>query len=634
LSSPLDREVKRVSSLLRESTIEQIRIYQDRFAVIGNIYKGFLERLIINGYDYGEALKFARRFFVEDEVWLAAVDGSRFVDQFFDMVVFYGGAFASLAKVLFLESDLAVSYSDSYLKEGQGISSCVPLYVNQVLELDQTFISKSGEEIKSAFRVGDTHILENTQIADSIMHFAEYYLAYRLLKDPRRKIGILLFDRTLSGDQAALIASTSNFDLWKGCAIYDYEVEGEKIDLNDLAFGRYALHNEALDTQPARGDYLKYRILWELANGPKRAEGICQCLGVSTEGKVNHVLRQLEFLSKKGYVTLDQKSGAYLIKDRYRTTWARLKKLVVDLGEKIFLEEIEPDRVANKLLIECGGSKKWVTTLDLNFLTLMCLYMIVEEAWKNNILLVGVTKDTAARDFKMHFTPILSNAGLLKVPVKPEEWLEVPSTDRMILQVASMQNPESVQPPWSLIEYDAAFKTLVPGEKGPSYVRGAIRDKISPERIFMKSYIQLLETSKEPKLRSNVLCIDRLAYPEYDLRDDTTIGFKHSISKAEDEIVRVIVYKDKSVSNPIQNFVLTLLSRTTHANIPELFGHNKPLFIADKIAKWHTGLAMKMVRSVKRLVLNNPEMRSFLFYMSTFRERREGIERGRRRRRS
>ena len=633
MSSSLDREVKRVSSLLKQSTIEQIEIYRERFAVAGEIYEGFLEKLIIDGYDYGKAVDFARQFFDRNEVWLAAVDGSRFMDQFFDMVVFYGGAFASLAKVSFLEDELAISYSESYLKEGQGISSCVPLYVNQVLELDQTFISKSGEEVKPTFKVGDEFLLENTRIADSIMHFAEYYLAYRLLKDPERRIGILLFDRTLSGDQAALIASTSNFDLWKGCAIYDSGVNGEKTDLNDLAFGRYAVCNEALDLPPARADYLRYRILLELIKGPKTAEDLCRKLGESTRGKIDHLLGQLEYLSKRRYIARESKSGVYLIKDKYRTTWARLKKLVEDLGQKIFFEEVEPEKMANKLLIESNGSKKWLTTLDLNFLTLFCLYMIVEEAWKNTVLLVGVTKDTAARDFKMHFTPILTNAGILKPPVKPEEWMEVPHTDRMILQVASMMNPEVIRPPWSLIEYDAAFKTLVPGE-GPWYVRGAIRDKISPERLFLKSYVQLLEASTEPRLRSNVLCIDRLVYPDHDLRNDTTLAFKHSISKAEDERIRVIVYKEKGLSNPIQNLVLTLLSKMTHANIPELFGHNKPLFIADKIAKWHTGLAMKMVRSVKRLVVNNPDMRSFLFYMSTFRERREGIEHGRRKRKS
>jgi len=161
LSSSLDREVKRVSSLLKQSTIEQVQIYRERFAIVGKIYEGFLQQLIVDGYNYGRATSFARQFFGQDEVWLAAVDGSRFMDQFFDMVVFYGGAFASLAKLSFLKDDLTISYSESYLKEGEGISSCVPLYVNQVLELDQTFISKSGEEVKSTFKVGDEHLLEN-----------------------------------------------------------------------------------------------------------------------------------------------------------------------------------------------------------------------------------------------------------------------------------------------------------------------------------------------------------------------------------------------------------------------------------------------------------------------------------------
>jgi len=633
LSSSLDREVKRTSSLLRQSTIEQIGTYRERFSLVARIHKGFLENLIINGFDCSKAAQSARQFFGQDEVWLAAIDGSRFIDQFFDILIFYGGAFASLAKISFAGDELKVIYSESHLKEGQGISSCVPLYINQVMELDQTFISRRGEEVKPAFKVGDIHILDNTRIADCIMHFAEYYLAYRLLKDPERRIRILLFDRTLSGDQAALIASTSNPDLWKGCAIYDLEVDGEKTDLNDLALGRYAVHSEALDILAPRGDYLKYRILIELQNGSKSAQSMCKGLG-ATASMSHRVQRQLELLSRRGYVTYDSESGEYSIRERYKTSRLRLRKIVEDLGERIFLEGVEPDEMANKLLIDCAGSKKWLTTLDLNFLTLFCLHMIVEEAWKNRILIVGVTKDTAARDFKMHFTPILANAELLNLPVKPEEWLEIPNTDRMILQVASMLNPESIKPPWSLIEYDAAFKTLVPTEKGPLYVKGAIRDKISPERLFLKSYVQLLEASTEPRLRSNVLCIDRLTYPEFDLRDDTTTTFRHSISKGEDEPVRVIVYKDKNVSNPIQNLVMTLLSKMTHANIPELFGHNKPLFIADKIAKWHTGLAMKMVRSVKKLIVNNPEMRDFVFYMSTFRERREGVERGRRRRRS
>jgi hypothetical protein len=48
-------------------------------------------------------------------------------------------------------------------------------------------------------------------------------------------------------------------------------------------------------------------------------------------------------------------------------------------------------------------------------------------------------------------------------------------------------------------------------------VSGAVRNKIIPERLFVKSYIQLAEADDNPKLRSNVLYIDRLAHPDVDL---------------------------------------------------------------------------------------------------------------------
>jgi hypothetical protein len=66
------------------------------------------------------------------------------------------------------------------------------------------------------------------------------------------------------------------------------------------------------------------------------------------------------------------------------------------------------------------------------------------------------------------------------------------------------------------------------------------------------------------------------------------------------------------------------------SNIPELFGHNKPLFIADKIAKWHVSLVKNIIEAMERWVMNNPELRDFIFYMTTFRARRGEIERFRR----
>src|SRR5207245_10721381 len=110
---------------------------------------------------------------------------------------------------------------------------------------------------------------------------------------------------------------------------------------------------------------------------------------------------------------------------------------------------------------------------------------------------------------------------------------------------------ESMRVPWSLTEYDSAFLMIVPDfTKQLGFVSGAIRNKITPERLFLKSYIQLSQTDIDPQLRSNVLLLDRLSYPEFDYRPDSTLEFKHVYGNAE-EMLRRIVVRDKTVTNQI-----------------------------------------------------------------------------------
>jgi hypothetical protein len=75
---------------------------------------------------------------------------------------------------------------------------------------------------------------------------------------------------------------------------------------------------------------------------------------------------------------------------------------------------------------------------------------------------------------------------------------------------------------------------------------------------------------------------------------------------------------------------MSLLVAMAPANIPEAFGHNKALFIADKIAKWNYSQFKCVVDTTAVWMLNNHKLRKFIFYMSTFRERRASIEQARR----
>src|SRR5438046_10416201 len=96
-------------------------------------------------------------------------------------------------------------------------------------------------------------------------------------------------------------------------------------------------------------------------------------------------------------------------------------------------------------------------------------------------------------------------------------------------------------------------------QKKEGYVGGAIRNKITPERLFLKSYIQLSQTAYDPQLRSNALLLDRLVYPDFDLRQDTTTGLNKSYGGA-DEPVQPIIYKNKRITTPVKELLtLTLV---------------------------------------------------------------------------
>ncbi len=326
---------------------------------------------------------------------------------------------------------------------------------------------------------------------------------------------------------------------------------------------------------------------------------------------------------------LIEQNGAYSHSPQYAESWVRIKRLTLELGDQLFFTKTVGTEAPSRMKITKDGKEHWLTTLDIAFLTLFALQMLMEECWKKHILLVGITKDTSAHDFKRQLVPIMIQEGLLKTKLNTEALRELPNTDRMILQSASIFNSDKVSPPWSLIEYDSAFRTMQPtGVKG--YVSGAIRNKISLERAFLKTYVQLSQAKSDPMLRSNVLLIDRLVYPKFDCKPESTVSFLNELSDGTKELMDILLFRDKSVPNALQNLTLTMLINMAPVNIPEAFGHNKPLFIADKIAKWNYSQFKSVVDTTAAWILNNHKLRKFIFYMCTFRERRSQIEQTRR----
>lgn len=611
--------MKRASELLRKGAEERVSEYERRFRSLKDLYPRFLVNFLITNFSFKKAYKTALQFFGAQKIRFAGVDGTMYSNPLYDLMIFFGGAYAATGTITFHESsEPTVKYDSEFLKKGAGISSVTPIYIHEVPDVDQAFFDLEY--------LVDQTIINNATIANWIMTFAEYYLAYKLVGDAEKDVRILFMDRTLSGERASLLYDTSKREFWKTkTSLVGYKVDGVPIDEKDLAYGRYCIREPVLGLPPVRADYLRHAILYSLQQkSPSTLDEVCQNLGIDNGGRRKRVKRYLKKLVKDG--CLRETDVGYEFNLRYRETWGRLKKLVETFGDRFFFDEAE----GNKMRIVKGGREHWLTTLDIAFLTLFCLEMLIEECWRKRVLLIGVTKDTAARDFKRQLIPILQNEGLLEGSVEMEELEKLPDTDRMILQSASLYNPDKIRVPWALIEYDSCFRTMIPDrERGKGYVLGARRNRIGLEKLFLKSYIQLSQAVHDPRLRSNVLLTDRLVYPEFDVSENSVLSLRNAFGSAL-EPLEVLLFKDQSVENPLQNLVMVILGSMVAPSIPEAFGHNKPLFIADKVAKWHYASFKNIVDGTREWILNNYKLRKFVFYMSTFRERRSRIEAARR----
>ncbi|MEM2915013.1 MAG: hypothetical protein QXH91_06420, partial [Candidatus Bathyarchaeia archaeon] len=422
--------VKRSSDVLRLGASRQISDYEQRFSFLKNLFDVLLAKLIRMDFDFKGAYHTAKEFFGSSSVRFAGIDGTMYSRPLFDLMIFFGGAYASTGTIVFQENGIPlIKYDDKIVRHSAGISGVVPIYVNEIPDIDQTFFAfEQPGEISPDKPLMDEAIISNAAIANWIMTFAEYYLAYKFATDSKQKVQVILLDRSLSIERASLLYDTSKRDFWsEKCSIVGYEVDGEPIDVIDLTIGRQHVYNRVLGLPPPRADYIRYAII-DLAQQKRilTKKQILEEFDITDEKRAKRVERCLRSLVKSGM--LSEENETYSLKPKYLTTWERIKKLVESLGDRFFLAEASETETSNVMKITRDGKERWLTTLDMAFLTLFTLNMLMEECWRKHILLVGITKDTAARDFKRQLTPIMHNEGLLKMNISQEEFEKLPNT--------------------------------------------------------------------------------------------------------------------------------------------------------------------------------------------------------------
>jgi len=634
-SSFIGRRLRQTGDLLLGGAQKQVGDYRSKFEGLKGTYDEFLSKLLVSYANSKFDVSFVDKFFGKRKLTFAGVDGTVLKYDVFDLVVFFAGAYSAHGEIEIKDSgDSDITYDEKYLERGVGVSSVLPVYINEVPLIDQTLLVRGEDgQIDSSVTYTDAWVVDNAAFADFLMGLAEFYLGYKLVSSDN-PVDILLIDRIFSSEIASFYAETSDFrlSLEHECGLIGHKIDGKPFTKSEWVFSRKLFGNLNFGTPAPRGEFLLPRVIMELTREPgnslTRAE-IAERLELTDEFHLSRLDKELE----KGIRGSGEAKGAITRKDKhfvlmpqFRDIKERLRLLVEEVCERMFSSD---PSVSFDERFKIDG--RWITTNDLAFLSLASLYMTIEKSWENRTLMIGVAKDTSARDLKRQVIPVLNHVGRFQGEFG-DKGQDTPDTDRMILQWVSLQEKEKLLVPWATVEYDTAFKTIIPHfERKPGLVSGARRNQISIEKTFAKAYFQLCQAESDPKLRSNVLLYDRLIFPDFDSSSDQLTTLPHDYENRPDspEPVEVVFYE--GVDNQIQSFIIPLFAKMTSMSIPELFGHLKPLYIADKVAKYYWGQFKGMVESAGIWLINRPDLREFLFYLSSFRERRSSVEQSRRR---
>jgi hypothetical protein len=602
-----------------------------------------IKLLIREGYDVKIAKETAQIFFGTSKVSFIAIDGASSQDQQLDMLVFYAGAFGYIGQLEFVKEhcscgEILEPHSVS------NVSAAIPIHEEDVSNI-------VGEATEGGIEV------EPERLPSALMQLAEYYMAVRsAYENPDLKL--ILLDRTLAGDMGHLIWSVNELIQEKRCILEGMETKYGIVSSVDLELARMLHPNEQLKIPAPRSHLIKYAAINMLSMSASHdgstSIGYRELLDKigAKHSRLGKLVNDLSWFNGS-YPFLRGSSGTdntITIKQGLTGYWERVFSATMNVARHIFET---PDGghplVYEDVMYDNGGvsgkDKRWVTSKDLEYMTLVMIYSLLRLAWEKNVLVIGLIKDSAAAELTKTIIPILQDAhkihtlgndtgaGIRRLPTF--------NSDKQLLQTSSVVNGESIRTPWRTVEFDACFRTIAPVIDGvginddnntKSYlkanstrVRGAFKNVISAEKMFVKCYLQLWHSQNDPTVRSHVFSYDRPCYPGLDVPGELLLY--HQDGNTEEEIQPMIHFdKDSNISH----LVMDILCSMSLEVIPECLGHNYPLFLADKKAKYVVSQMKTAYLSTVAFEMADSEFDQQVLYEARFRDFRSQMETARR----
>lgn len=603
-SSMLGKEFRTVEEVQSSTRflLQSFKGKTDQLRTSGEDIRQFLRF----GVDYGSACATAKQFFGRDEVEYIGIDGTESIDQQLDLLIFYVGAFAYSGKAKFLDEEIVFG-DPGPVGLDYSVSAAIPLSEEDAA---QVFGQKNESGVE----------LDPNRLPGAIMHLAEYYLAYKVAAS-NYSLKIILLDRTLAGDVNHLNWSTKDLVGDHRSILEGMSTPYGVVDNFDLEIARMLLPNDDLKTPAPRSQFLKFAALTHLFGGQQlNLEQIIGRLGAN-QNRLPKLLKSFGEL-ENDYHVFDQVFN-YKLKERVAQYWERVLHAAVTVADHVFNPQGgHPLRFKKKE----GGEDEWITADDLDFLTLVFICALTRKAWADHLLPIGLIKDIAANELVRTVMPSLQASGKVKLKHRLPSF----NSDKMLLQTNSVVNSAEIPTPWHTVETDAAFKTMMPVSdpelrSGEARVKGAHKNVVTPERTYVKTYIQLWSSRKNPAVRSHVFSYDRPAYASYDHWDEILL---HNEDSKVDEKIRPILHFERG--SEMTNLSMAILVKMSGEVIPEALGHNYPLFLADKKAKAVLGQNREAYLGAVALEMSRSDLDQQVLFSSRFRDYRAEIESGRR----
>lgn len=575
------------------------RLYTERANNAALFYDDFLQNLIVSfdGFRDGGLRRMVRRsiqsFFETDEIQFVAIDGTCSSDAFNDFMVFSSIAYGVRGQMTLTGDPPTLHYSRRPMDEDVSMVAYVPIPFAEIPDVErqdelEDFVSRGREPSSLA------------HIHTILMQLAEIYLAYEMARsNAANRARVLLLDNSLSSILASTDVGVKRIGLAADLDPSSIGLLGRSIGRNHLTVGDAVVayahpFSDGLGLPSTKRFRMYNAIIKEAGNRPDREISVGEFAtkyGLTADEVVSHFDRNGPVIDRLGH--FDRTKMTFKPSFNYDESWWTSKRFFEDTCRRLFRNK-EIDSLIYEVPEGNDGSvrKRWMSPEDVQFLIAVGMRALIEECWRNRVLLLGIAKDSQSRYFTRNYYGLMRHIGVYgPVEVHPLPW-----TDRITLEDIAVQRYD-IGVPWATVEFDSCFMTLHLGQnEGETCPRpmGVKGDVVNQERLFARSLGQFYFRQRSDKslpLMGHVVFIDRLLHPYWDT-DHCKGG--PCISSKDLGTVRPFFRADASAPNIGQSITMYFLDTLTRNLYPEAIGYPDPLHKAD----WGSKTVGRRVRRV------------------------------------